>query len=302
MARQWGTQAEVLDKRKNNAAPGRRRNTYKLSSYTYVRISIAQRGSYGLWQRTSIFKRRPKGPGNNMHATTSTGPGPVEVLLGLMGPRSLALARSFAEAGYTPILAFTSAQLEASAASADVILADTVVDPGAVALRSAGGNATVRLFVGEAAEAPLADVHSFVTPDTSDQDIVAHTSALIALRGRETVPDDPCWGPLRLDPPRREATWQGRSIELTATQFDILEVLVRARGAVVTKEALQRAVWPSSEPDDGARLLAHIRRIRRIFEDEPSHPQFLLTTRGIGFRLGGVRERGAPVMRLADPA
>ena len=44
-------------------------------------------------------------------------------------------------------------------------------------------------------------------------------------------------------------------------------------------------MWPASVPDDGERLIAHIRRIRARIESDPSHPQFLLTARGVGFRL-----------------
>ena len=187
-----------------------------------------------------------------MHATiASTGGEPVEVLLGLMGPRSLTLARSFAEAGYTPILAFTSEQLRASAATADVILADTAVDPGAVALRSAGSNTTVRLFVGEPDEAPWAEVHSFVAPDTTDDDIVAHTRALVALRGRAAVPDDLIWGPLQLDAARREGAWHGDAIDLTATQFDILEVLVRAGARSSRRKRSSARCGPAPSPTTG---------------------------------------------------
>ena len=54
---------------------------------------------------------------------------------------------------------------------------------------------------------------------------------------------------------------------------------------MVTKAELQSEVWPDCEPDDGTRLIAHIRRIRARIEADPSRPQFLLTSRGIGFRL-----------------
>jgi DNA-binding response OmpR family regulator len=93
------------------------------------------------------------------------------------------------------------------------------------------------------------------------------------------------WGPLRLDPSHRLTCWHGRPISLTPLQFRLLLVLVQAGGAVVSPVELSRRMWGSGLAHDTERVVAHVRRIRRLLEPDPAHPRFLLTVRGEGFRL-----------------
>ncbi|HEX2049432.1 MAG TPA: winged helix-turn-helix domain-containing protein [Actinomycetota bacterium] len=109
--------------------------------------------------------------------------------------------------------------------------------------------------------------------------------ALLAARRRARSEDALQWGALTLDVPSRRAWWRSVPIDLTALQFRILRTLVAARGAVVTGEDLARVVWGTSAFHDHERLLAHVRRIRKRIESDPSRPRFLLTVRGEGFRL-----------------
>lgn len=93
------------------------------------------------------------------------------------------------------------------------------------------------------------------------------------------------WGALALDTRTRQAWWDGAPVDLTRLQFSILEVLVEARGAVVTTGALCERIWHDEPVYDNERLFAHIRRIRSKIEAAPNRPAFLLTVRGVGFRL-----------------
>jgi len=93
------------------------------------------------------------------------------------------------------------------------------------------------------------------------------------------------WGALRLDPSRRLASWQDRPISLTSMQFRLLLVLVQAAGAVVSPVELSRRVWGTDLAHDTERVVAHVRRIRKLLEPDPTHPRFLLTVRGEGFRI-----------------
>jgi len=93
------------------------------------------------------------------------------------------------------------------------------------------------------------------------------------------------WGGLWMDPSRRAACWHGQAVSLTPMQFRLLLALVQAAGAVVSPVELSRRVWGTDLADDTERVVAHVRRIRRLLEADPSHPQFLLTVRGEGFRL-----------------
>lgn len=118
--------------------------------------------------------------------------------------------------------------------------------------------------------------------------IVAHGSALIEMARPVALPHPIRWGGLELDLRTHQARWHGRPLHLTTVQFRIMEVLVMATGALVTTEQLSRRVWGDSSFDDRDRLVAHIRRIRKLIEQDSAMPQFLLRVRGRGFRLAAV--------------
>jgi two-component system, OmpR family, response regulator RegX3 len=121
--------------------------------------------------------------------------------------------------------------------------------------------------------------------------------AVLARRAVElTLPQQPLqlefrdwqvhtWGPLRLDPGRHLACWHGQPISLTSMQFRLLLVLVQAAGTVVSPVELSRRVWGTDLAHDTERVVAHVRRIRKLLEPNPAQPRFLLTVRGEGFRL-----------------
>lgn len=109
------------------------------------------------------------------------------------------------------------------------------------------------------------------------------------------------WGPLRLDPSRRLACWHGQAVSLTPMQFRLLVILVQAAGAVVSPVELSRRVWGTDLPHDTERVVAHVRRIRKLLEPDPAHPAFLLTVRGEGFRLADHGLDGTPPPALPPP-
>lgn len=94
----------------------------------------------------------------------------------------------------------------------------------------------------------------------------------------------------RLD--RTEIDWgkgtvrrDGREIPLTAKEFALLNKLWEARGNIVTIDALCAALWDGPLVGYENTLMVHIRRLREKLEEDPSHPRFLLTVRGLGYRL-----------------
>ncbi len=222
----------------------------------------------------------------------------TSVLLAVRSSRTLDYAKAFAERGCAPIVAFTSGQLEAFGSVADIVVADGYTDPDATILSSMSGvpvAACVYLGGHLGIAAPHVDC---LDADVPPERVVAHALAILAARANAPVRAVLGWGALELDLLRRRAFWKGRETNLTATQFDILVTLVRAGGAVVTKEELQRAVWPDAEPDNGERLLAHMRRIRVRLEADPARPTFLLTSRGVGFRLADPVDEASPQLTL----
>ena len=71
---------------------------------------------------------------------------------------------------------------------------------------------------------------------------------------------------------------------LTAKEFDLLRVLVREQGRVVTREQLMREVWDTEWFGSTKTLDMHISVLRRKLGDDVAHPRFISTVRGLGFR------------------
>ena len=72
---------------------------------------------------------------------------------------------------------------------------------------------------------------------------------------------------------------------LTAKEFILLEKLYENRGNIVTGDSLCRAAWGDDLYGYENTLMVHIRRLREKIEPEPSSPRYLLTARGLGYRL-----------------
>lgn len=80
-------------------------------------------------------------------------------------------------------------------------------------------------------------------------------------------------------------TWEGGEASLTATELAILEKLLANRGNIVTFDALCQTVWKDNYYGYENTLMVHIRHLRQKIEENPSHPKWLLTVRGVGYRL-----------------
>ena len=105
-------------------------------------------------------------------------------------------------------------------------------------------------------------------------------------------------GPLTLD--RRTMRLRGpRGIsKLTPKQFQLLDYLIENRGKVVSRRELMQAVWETAYVGDTRTLDVHVRWLREQIEEDPSHPQLLLTHRGRGYSLdleGELLVGGAPI-------
>jgi len=89
-------------------------------------------------------------------------------------------------------------------------------------------------------------------------------------------------GDLALDPDRRAVSRQGRSIELTKTEFDLLECLMRRAGRIVPRDVLLETVWGRDRDIASNTLDAFVRLVRRKV-DGPDEPRLIHTARGVGF-------------------
>jgi DNA-binding response OmpR family regulator len=224
------------------------------------------------------------------------GRGGQKVLIGIAAPAYAgSVAQAFAEAGFVPVLAFAAehAREFADREAFDLVVTCEDVDPDAHLVRDVADRAQpVRIFLGGAGRAMPSGVHAALPRDVGPGELVLRARAMLTLRTGPTGDGVLRYGPLQLDLARREVRWRGDRRTLTPIQFRILVALVEKQGAVIGRAELQRAVWKWSPPDNGERLVAHIRRIRAKLEDDPSCPRFLLTARGEGFRLADVSDNG----------
>ena len=89
----------------------------------------------------------------------------------------------------------------------------------------------------------------------------------------------------QIDFSRAEVIKNDEHISLTAKEHDLLSVLYRNAGRIVTIDALCEAVWGDNPFGYENSLMAHIRRIREKIEQNPSHPVSLVTVKGLGYKL-----------------
>lgn len=90
---------------------------------------------------------------------------------------------------------------------------------------------------------------------------------------------------LEVDEATREVTVNGRKVDLTAKEFDLLAFLVRSPRQVFSRGQLLEHVWASrSDWQDEATVTEHVRRVRHKIEPDPGSPRWITTVRGVGYR------------------
>lgn len=94
-------------------------------------------------------------------------------------------------------------------------------------------------------------------------------------------------GPFELDHSRRRATKNGEPLELTPTEYKLLETLMTRANTIFTQTQLVTAVWGPEYADDTGYIRRYVWHLRQKIEDDPNHPQHLLTERGFGYRFVG---------------
>jgi DNA-binding response OmpR family regulator len=93
-------------------------------------------------------------------------------------------------------------------------------------------------------------------------------------------------GSISLDRSRREVTVDGEPVRLTFSEFELLDALMTDPGRLLNRQELLRAIWGDSAYRDPRAIDVHIRHLREKLEPEPDTPQYILTVRGAGYRLG----------------
>ena len=124
----------------------------------------------------------------------------------------------------------------------------------------------------------------YITKPFLPQELLLRLHAVLRRVYRET-PDEARLGDTEIDWGKGTVRRNGAETALTAKEFALLRKLWDARGSIVTIDALCAALWDGPLVGYENTLMVHIRRLREKIEADPSHPQYLLTVRGLGYRL-----------------
>jgi two-component system KDP operon response regulator KdpE len=92
-------------------------------------------------------------------------------------------------------------------------------------------------------------------------------------------------GTVRVDLAQHLVTRGEQEVKLTPTEYDLFHVLIKNRGTLMTKQMLLTQVWGAHHQDQAHYLHVYIAQLRRKIEPDPTHPRFLQTIAGVGYRL-----------------
>ena len=126
----------------------------------------------------------------------------------------------------------------------------------------------------------------YVTKPYSSRELLARIKAVLR-RGQEPedlLPSTVEAGPVRMDVERHVVTVGGRATQLPLKEFELLEMLLRNAGRVLTRGQLIDRVWGSDYVGDTKTLDVHVKRLRAKIEPDPAEPRHIVTVRGLGYK------------------
>jgi two-component system response regulator RegX3 len=181
---------------------------------------------------------------------------------------------------------------------ADIVLLDLMLPglPGTEVCRALRTRSNVPIIMLTAKDAEIDKVvglelgaDDYVTKPYSARELVARIRAVLRRRGEaaEAPPAEGVLeaGPVRMDVERHVVEVDGAPVALPLKEFDLLEYLLRNAGRVLTRGQLIDRVWGSDYVGDTKTLDVHVKRLRAKVEPDPANPKYLLTVRGLGYKL-----------------
>ena len=179
--------------------------------------------------------------------------------------------------------------------SADLILLDLMLPgiPGTEVCREIRTRSQVPIIMLTAKDSEVDVVvglelgaDDYVTKPYSTRELLARIRAV--MRRRVETDDDGVAileaGDVRMDVERHTVTVRGKETAMPLKEFELLELLLRNSGRVLTRGQLIDRVWGADYFGDTKTLDVHIKRIRSKIEETPSEPTMLVTVRGLGYR------------------
>ena len=184
---------------------------------------------------------------------------------------------------------------------ADLVLLDLMLPglPGTEVCRTLRQKSNVPVIMLTAKDSEIDKVvglelgaDDYVTKPFSSRELVARIRAVLRRRGEDEalLPAALEAGPVRMDVERHVVTVRGESIQLPLKEFELLEVLLRNAGRVLTRMQLIDRVWGADYVGDTKTLDVHVKRLRAKIEADPTNPEFIVTVRGLGYKFEPVVE------------
>lgn len=126
----------------------------------------------------------------------------------------------------------------------------------------------------------------YVTKPFSSRELLARVRAVLRRHGEQEglLPPTIEVGSVRIDIERHVVSVRGENITMPLKEFDLLEILVRNSGRVLTRDQLIDRVWGADYVGDTKTLDVHIKRLRAKIEIDPSNPIHINTVRGLGYK------------------
>ena len=179
---------------------------------------------------------------------------------------------------------------------ADLVLLDVMLPgmPGTEVCRKLREVSSVPIIMLTAKDSELDKVFGlelgaddYVTKPYSARELIARIRAV--LRRRSAEPDMPMdavltGGPVRMDIDRHVVTVNGEEVPMQLKEFELLEILLRNVGRVMTRGQLIERVWGADYVGDTKTLDVHIKRLRSKIEPDSSAPRYVVTVRGLGYK------------------
>ncbi|MEU7696018.1 response regulator transcription factor [Microbispora hainanensis] len=178
---------------------------------------------------------------------------------------------------------------------ADLVLLDLMLPglPGTEVCRSLRQRSKVPVIMLTAKDSEIDKVvglelgaDDYVTKPFSSRELVARIRAVLRRQGdvEEVESAVLTGGPVRMDVDRHIVAVRGRQVQLPLKEFELLEVLLRNAGRVLTRGQLIDRVWGADYVGDTKTLDVHVKRLRAKVEADPSNPRCILTVRGLGYK------------------
>jgi DNA-binding response OmpR family regulator len=211
------------------------------------------------------------------------------------------LAEALEREGFEPRVAGTAADALSSARSdpPDLVLLDIGLPDGSGLdvcreLRK-DGDMPIIMLTARGAEADRVlglelGADDYIVKPFSAREVTARVRAVLRRAAPSDSGDAIEIGDLRLDPSRHEAVLDGKPLELSRKEYELLKTLMGEAGRVITREALIEQVWDMNWFGSTKTLDVHVSGLRRKLDDDAQKPRYIHTVRGVGFRFASAEE------------